>query len=194
MVRGCDKRGRSGKELVKRGTRTFQRELKRFSRYADDEGTNEPAQSLRDIAGKRDGFQLDVDAAVALPEAPVGIEAPQKTAVVACRLFMLTRLSRAFQFCYAGTVGPAVSSFGVQAHIVHFVLGVQNNSYKFRFAQAKGELKVIARVLDQFGAKYMRAVDSRMAIVILQDCQGLFKRGARNENDAHPVMDEAARH
>src|SRR5579863_4651923 len=194
MVRGCDKRGRSGKELVKRGTRTFQRELKRFSRYADDEGTNEPAQSLRDIAGERDGFQLDVDAAIALPEAPVGIESPQKTAVVAYGLLKLARLSSAFHFCYARTVGLAVSSFAVQAHIVHLVIGVQNNSYNFRFAQAKGELKVIAVVLDQFGAEYMRAVNSRMAIVILQECQGLFKGGARNENDAHPVMNEATRH
>src|ERR1700679_3317556 len=53
-------------------------ELNGFKRDALLEGTNCPAETARDRARERDGFDLQVEAAVTLFVAPVGIEAPEE--------------------------------------------------------------------------------------------------------------------
>jgi len=54
--------------LVERFTGAIQRENQRLSRYAGDERTNEPSESVGDVADKRNGFQLDVNAPFLLLE------------------------------------------------------------------------------------------------------------------------------
>jgi hypothetical protein len=63
-------------ERVDRFPRTAQREHQRFSGYAGHEGANQPAESVGNIAGKRNRFEFDVDASITLPEAPVRIDPP----------------------------------------------------------------------------------------------------------------------
>src|SRR6202789_298162 len=53
-------------------------ELNGFTRDALYEGTNCPAETARDRAREREGFDLQGEAAVALFVAPVGIEAPEE--------------------------------------------------------------------------------------------------------------------
>jgi hypothetical protein len=63
-------------KLLQGFTRALERELQRFFRYTGDERTNQPTKPFGDVAGERDGFQLDVHALISLPEVPIGIKPP----------------------------------------------------------------------------------------------------------------------
>ena len=63
-----------------------QRERQRLLRHLRDDGTDDPGERERDVARQRQRFALDVRAAVALEEAPVGVEVPHEAVLLAGRL------------------------------------------------------------------------------------------------------------
>ena len=58
-------------------------------------------QQERNVARQRDGFASDEDAAVALLEKPIAVDAPHQPAIVTNRQFALVLLSRIGDFDYS---------------------------------------------------------------------------------------------
>src|SRR5260370_1435755 len=64
----------------------YQRILQRFPGHRFDVAFHQPAHSSRDAAAETDRLALDGHAPVALLKAPITIEPPQESAVIAHRL------------------------------------------------------------------------------------------------------------
>src|SRR5712691_7575330 len=171
-----------------------QRECQGLLGDAGDKRTNQPSESGRNAAGKRDGFQLYVDAAILLIKTPVRIQPPQVAAIVAYRLLRSIRLVDTFYFRNACTAGIADGTRQIKGSVRRVVFRIQNYGHNLVLTKAQENLEVVTIMLQQLGALHIWRIIFVLVVVILEKCQRLLERGSLHESQTAPMVDQAARY
>jgi hypothetical protein len=162
-----------------------------FARDAFNKGADKPSDDGRDIASERDGFELDVRAAVAFEIAPVCVQAPEVAAVVADGLFGTVGLVMVFDLGDARGNGACLEAVGVDGHVEDVMLGVVDGSDpSLLFVEAEEHFEVVAVVFQDAALHHVGFVDFRMVVVLLGEGNGLLQRDAGDEYRADPMMDK----
>src|SRR6266852_486264 len=174
--------------------RMRQRECQGFLWNADHKWTNQPSESSRDTPSKGNGFELYVDAPIPLIKAPVRIQPPQVTAIVADWLFRSIRFVGIFDLRNVRTLVSASRPRLVKSCVFHVVFRIQQHGYDFVLTQPQKNLEFITIALQQLGALHIRGVVLLLVIIILQERQRFLKRSSLDESQAAPVVDHAARY
>src|SRR5688572_15277089 len=104
-----------------------ERELQALARQAGDERADDPAETVGDAARQRHRFAFEVDAAVALLEAPVRVEAPQVAVPLANGLLALPAGARVRHLGQTRAANPAPRTAGAQPGEARVVLAVHDH-------------------------------------------------------------------
>src|ERR1700680_583766 len=178
-----------GHESLPRGR---QSRSERFARDILNERTDQPAQARRNVACERNCFALNIDPTIELFEAPVGVQTPEEAVVFADRLFVLPRSVRVSHFGNAGAVGATVGAPGVNCHVADVIFGVEHRCEHLCSLESQKYAEFIAGTGEQFRAFDLGRVMLSRVVIVLDQSKRVAQRYAGNENDSHPVVNEAA--
>ena len=125
--------------------RLFQALLQSLPRQVIDDGTEHRSHAERNLTRQRDRFASNVNPAVSLFKEPVAIHAPQITAVLSDRQFMLIWTARGHHFVDPFALGAAVRSLAIDVNKLDRLLRVENvGEHKLGFHHSHENQEVIA--------------------------------------------------
>ena len=155
-----------------------QHEFERFSRNALDEWSDQPIQAGGNVARQGDRFALNVYAVVGLGKSPVGIQPPQKSAIVSRRQLTFTGFAGILDFGDPRAVRAALRAGCVDRLVMHVVIGIEHNRDDFLAPQADINLEIVSCMLERLRFRHVAAkgIPDRRAIVLLE---GRLIRGPR---------------
>lgn len=139
-----------------------------------DEWSSQPSEAGGNVAGQGNGVALDVDAAIGLVKAPVGIQAPQKSVVIFRRGRMLLRGAGVLDFRDSSAVRNGCGVGAVHGEVLDFVFGIQDDGEDVGFFYSQENVEGISCARQESGAKHCGTVVIGVAIIILKGCESLL--------------------
>ncbi|HKW88191.1 MAG TPA: hypothetical protein VJN21_05490 [Candidatus Acidoferrales bacterium] len=82
----------------------------------------------------------------------------------------------------------------IEDDVVDFVPGIKDAREDFLFVEPQIDSEIVAVAGDDFRGDDLRAVVLRVMIIVLDESESLRERGARDEDDSNPMMNQAARY
>ena len=155
---------------------------------------HKPCKKSWNAAAERNGFKLNIDAAISFFKPPIAVEPPQKPAISADRLFALIRSARIFDFHYPLRIGPAVAAALAESKIRHFKFCIVNDGDDRLLIHLNKNVETLSVGAQQLRAPDVAPVDVRISLVVLQHPESFMHRNAGNEAHRYPVVEKSAGH
>src|ERR1700761_366981 len=154
-------------------------EDERFAGDAFEVGLDGPGEAVRDRASEGEGFDLEVEAAVALLVGPVGVEAVEEAVVAGGRDLVDARAA-----------GDAVAVSGVEGGEGDVDGGVEDDGDDVVLAGAEAEEGVGGRVPDDGRGDDLRGEVVRVGVEVLEEVLEVGGGAVRDKGGGAPVVEE----
>ncbi len=167
-------------------------ELEGFAWDAFDVGSNGPREAVGDGACEGDGLDLQVEAAVALFVAPVGVEAPEEAVLFGGREGVLGGGAWVVDLGDAVASGDAVAVLDVEMAEGDVVGGVHDDGDDMMLADAHRRLHVVCALCEDASLKYLWSKVLGVGVEVAHEAFEVGGCGAVGEGGAAPVVEKRA--
>ena len=147
---------------------------------------------MGDGARERDGFDLQVEPAVAFFIAPVGVQSPQEAVLFAGAQGVFAAGAGGVDLFHTGAAGDAVAVLHVEPAEVDVVGGVHDDGDDVALADAHPGLHVVAVLGDHFGLHYLRGEVLGVGVEVAHEPLEVGGGGSGGEGCSSPVVEECA--
>lgn len=166
-----------------------------FERVAGDAGDvrpDGPGESIGNGAGEGDGFELEIEAAVAFLPGPVRVLAPEVAVVFGGGEGALGRRAGVGDFRDARAARGAVSVVRVELPEDDVVGGVEDDGEDVALADAHEDPEVVAVLAEDAGAQDLWREDPRVGGEIAEEPVKAVSGGSGDEDRGAPVVEESS--